>query len=169
MMKATPTDLQMEPLINGPCRALAKTALVTEIPSFEAGLVAFVFIFLLMGIMFYLLRTERTKTMPHLSALGPRDTVTFENPMSNSDAPYFAVITLVVLELAFDVLIVVSVLQGMGSVAVGMMLAVASFLAAAILAVYRTAYMKEAFTRKPRLETVAASLFKDDHKGEKHE
>ncbi|WP_455284847.1 hypothetical protein [[Eubacterium] cellulosolvens] len=143
--------------------------LVTEIPSFEAGLIAFLFVFLLMGIMFYVLRTERNKTMVQLHPLGPRETVRIENPLSTSDAPYLAIITLVTLELVLDALIIISVLQGMGSVAVGTMLAIASFLAAAILAVYRSAYMSDAFTRKPRLEIVAASLFKKVGDGEEHE
>ncbi len=144
-------------------------ALITEIPSFEAGLIAFVLVFLLMGIMFYILRTERNKTVPPLDPLGPHDTVRLENPLSASDAPFLAIVTLVILELVLDVLIVVSVLQGMGSVAVGTMLALAAFLAAAILAVYRSTYMSDAYTRKPRLEIVAASLFKKTSEGKENE
>jgi len=146
-----------------------QTALITEIPSFEAGLIAFVLVFLLMGIMFYVLRTERNKTVPSLDPLGPRDIVRLENPLSTSDAPFLAIVTLVILELVLDVLIVVGVLQGMGSVAVGTMLALAAFLAAAILAVYRSTYMSDAFTRKPRLEIVAANLFKKTGEGEENE
>jgi len=63
-----------------------------------------------------------------------------------------------------------SALQGMGSIALGTMLAVAAFLAAVILAVYRSTYMSEAFTRKPRLELVAASLSKKEvGEGEGHD
>jgi hypothetical protein len=76
---------------------------------------------------------------------------------------------LVILELVLDVLIVVSVLQGMGSIAVGTMLALATFLAAAILAVYRSTFMSDSFTRKPRLEQVAASLSKKAGEGEEHD
>jgi hypothetical protein len=107
--------------------------------------------------------------MPQLNPLGPRETVRLENPLSSSDAPYLAVVTLVILELVLDALIVVSVLQGIGSVAVGTMLAIATFLAAAILTVYRSTYMSDAFTRKPRLEIVAASLFKKAGQGEERE
>jgi len=159
----------MELAICGPSGVSNQTALITEIPSFEAGLIAFLFVFLLMGITFYVLRTERNKKVPQLNPLGPRETVRLENPLSSSDAPYLAVVTLVILELVLDALIVVSVLQGIGSVAVGTMLAIASFLAAAILAVYRSTYMSDAFTRKPRLEIVAASLFKKGEEGELHE
>ena len=147
----------------------ARAELVTEIPSFEAGLIAFLFVFLLMGIMYYVLRTERNKTMPQLHPLGPRETVRLENLLSTSDAPYLAIITLVTLELVFDALIIISVLQGMGSIAVGTMLAIAAFLAAAILAVYRSTYISEAFTRKPRLEIVTAGLFKKGSEGEERE
>ncbi|MGB9024210.1 MAG: hypothetical protein WCC94_12360 [Candidatus Bathyarchaeia archaeon] len=156
-------------IVDGSSIMCGQIALVTEIPSFEAGLIAFLFVFLLMGIMYYVLRTERSKTMPQLNPLGPRDMVTLENPMSSSDAPFLAIITLVILELVMDVLIVVSVLQGMGSIAVGTMLAVAAFLAAAILAVYRSAFVKEAFTRKPRLEVVSARQFEKAGEGEKHD
>ena len=159
----------MELAICGPPGISNQTALITEIPSFEAGLIAFLFVFLLMGIMFYVLRTERNKTIPQLNTLGPGETVRLENPLSSSDAPYLAIVTLVILELVLDALIVVSVLQGMGSIAVGTMLAIATFLAAAILAVYRSTYMTETFTRKPRLEIVAASLFKKASEGEEHE
>jgi len=159
----------MELAICGPSGISNQTTLITEIPSFEAGLIAFLFVFLLMGIMFYVLRTERNKTMPQLNPLGPRETVRLENPLSSSDAPYLAIVTLVILEIVLDALIVVSVLQGVGSIAVGTMLAIAAFLAAAILAVYRSTYLSEAFTRKPRLEIVAANLFKKTEEGEEHE
>jgi len=161
-------DSPMEPANNIPFGAF-KIALVTEIPSFEAGLIAFLFVFLLMGIMYYVLRSDRDKMMPQLSPLGPKDTARLENPLSSSDAAYIGIITLVILELALDVLIVVSVLQGMGSIAVGTMLALATFVAAAILAVYKGTFMSEVFTRKPRLEHVAASLSKQAGKGEKHD
>ena len=159
----------MELVVNGLLGAFGKTALVTEIPSFDAGLVAFLFIFLLMGIMYYVLRSERNKAMPQLSPLGPKDTVRLGNPLSSSDAAYVGITTLVILELVLDVLIVVSVLQGMGSIAVGTMLALATFLAAAILAVYRSTFMSDSFTRKPRLEQVAASLSKKLGEGEEHD
>lgn len=146
-----------------------QTALVTEIPSFNAGLIAFFLIFVLMGIMFYILRTERNKTIPPLKTLGPTDTVRLEDPLSTSDAPYLAIVTLVILELVLDALIVVSAFQGMGSVSVGTMLAFAAFIAAAILVVYRSAYMGDAFTRKRRLEIVSASLSETVRQGEKHE
>ncbi len=144
-------------------------ALVIEIPSFEAGLVAFLFLFLVMGIMFYVLRMERDKTMPLLDPLGPNDIVRRENPLSSSDAPFLAIVTLVILELVLDALIVVSVFQGTGSTAIGMMLAFAAFLAAAILAVYRSTFMNDAFTRKPRLERVAATLFEKARDCEEHD
>ena len=144
------------------------TFLVIEIPSYEAGLIAFLFLFLLMGIMFYILRTERDKTIPPLNPLGPNDIVRLENPLSTSDAPYLAIITLVVLELILDALIVVGVFQGTGAIAVGTMLAFAAFLAAAILAVYRSTFMDDAFTRKPRLEMVAAGLLESAREGEEH-
>ena len=147
----------------------SKTALVTEIPSFGAGLIAFLVVFVLMGIMFYILRTERNKTIPPLKTLGPADTIRFEDPLSRSDAPYVAIITLVMLELVLDALIVVSVLEGMGSTSIGTMLAFAVFLAAAILAVYRSAYMGDAFTRKRRLEIVSASLFDASLEGQKND
>ena len=159
----------MELVIVGPLVALSKTALVMEIPSFEAGLIAFLFVFFLMGVMYYVLRSERDKVMPQLSPLGPKDVATLENPLSSSDAAYIGMTMLVILELSLDVLIVVSVLQGMGSIAVGMMLALATFLAAAILAVYRSTFMSEAFTRKPRLELVAASLSKKSDAGDEHD
>jgi hypothetical protein len=156
----------MELVIVGPLVDLSKTALVMEIPSFEAGLIAFLFVFFLMGIMYYVLRSDRDKVMPQLSPLGPKDVATLENPLSSSDAAYIGMTMLVILELSLDVLIVVSVLQGMGSIAVGMMLALATVLAAAILAVYRSTFMSEAFTRKPRLELVAASLSKKSDAGD---
>lgn len=159
----------MEPANIGPFGAFGKTALVMEIPSFEAGLIAFLFVFLLMGIMYYVLRSDKNKMMPQLNTLGPKDTARLENPLSSSDAAYIGIITLVIFELVLDALIVVSVLQGMGSIAVGTMLALATFLAAAILAVYKSAFMSEAFTRKPRLELVAASLLKKASEGEEHD
>lgn len=162
-------DPPMELAIVGPLGAFSKTALVIEIPSFDAGLIAFLLVFLLMGIMYYVLRSDRDKAMPQLSPLGPRDVARLENPLSSSDAAYIGITTLVILELALDILIVVSALQGMGSIAVGTMLAIATFLAAAILAVYRSTFMSEAFTRKTRLELVAASLSKKPPEGEEHD
>jgi len=159
----------MELIVNGLLGAFGKTALVTELPSFDAGLVAFLFIFLLMGIMFFILRSDRDKMMPQLSPLGPKDVAKLDNPLSSSDAAYVGITTLVILELVLDVLIVVSVLQAMGSIAVGTMLALATFLAAAILAVYRSTFMSDSFTRKPRLEQVAASLSKKAGEGEEHD
>lgn len=140
-----------------------------EIPSFVAGLIAFLFIFLLMLVMFFVLREERDKMMPSLNNLGPADLVRLENPLSSVDAPFVAIITLVTLEVALDALIVVSALQGIGSIAIGTMLAIATFLAATILAVYRSAFMSEAFTRKPRLETVAARQFEKARESDEHE
>jgi len=159
----------MEP-VGEVLRIFSQTVLITEIPSFEAGLVAFLFVFLLMGIMYCVLRSDRDKTMPQLSPLGPRDTVRLGNPLASSDAAYIGIVTMVILELLLDALIVLSALQGMGSIALGTMLAVAAFLAAVILAVYRSTYMSEAFTRKPRLELVAASLSKKEvGEGEGHD
>jgi uncharacterized oligopeptide transporter (OPT) family protein len=140
-----------------------------EIPSFIAGLIAFLFVFLLMGMLFFVLREERDKTMPSLNTLEPTDLVRLENPLSSVDAPFVAIITLVTLEVALEVLIVVSALQGIGSIAMGTMLAVATFLAAAILAVYRSAFMSDAFTRKPRLETVAARQLEKARQSDEHE
>ena len=140
-----------------------------EIPSFVAGLIAFLFVFLLMGIMFFVLRGERDKTIPPLNTVGPTDVVKFQNTLTSSDAPFLAIMTLVTLELALDTLIVVSVLQGMGSIAVGTMLAIAVFLAAAILAVYRSSFMSEAFARKPRLEKIAARFSEEANNGDMHE
>ena len=159
----------MEP-VGEVLRIFSQTVLITEIPSFEAGLVAFLFVFLLMGIMYCVLRSDRDKTMPQLSPLGPRDTVRLGNPLASSDAAYIGIVTMVILELLLDALIVLSALQGMGSIALGTMLAVAAFLAAVILAVYRSTYMSKAFTRKPRLELVAASLSKKEvGEGEGHD
>jgi len=155
--------------INGLSGVSSQIVLVTEIPSFEAGLIAFLFVFLLMRMMFYVPRTERDKKVPAMNALGPTETARFENPLSGSDAPFLAMATLVILELALDALIVVSALQGMGSVAIGTMLALAAFLAAAILVVYKDAYMSEAFTRKPRLEEVASRLLEGTGRGEDHD
>ena len=159
----------MELIVNGLLGAFGKTALVTELPSFDAGLVAFLFIFVLMGIMYFILRSDRDKVMPQLSSLGPKDVAKFDNPLSSSDAAYVGITTLVILELVLDVLIVVSVLQGMGSIAVGTMLALATFLAAAILAAYRSTFMSDSFTRKPRLEQVAAGLSKKPGEGGEHD
>jgi hypothetical protein len=140
-----------------------------EIPSFVGGLIAFLFVFLLMGVMFFVLREERDKTIPPLSTVGPSDVVEFENTLISSDAPFLAIITLATLELVLDALIVVSALQGAGSITIGTMLALATFVAAAILGVYRSGFMREAFTRKPRLEKVAASQFEEPDKGEGYE
>lgn len=159
----------MQLAIDGALGVPSQIALVTEIPSFEAGLIAFLFLFIVMGIMFYVLRTERDKTIPQLDPLGPSDIVRVENPLSSSDAAYLAIITLVTLELVLDALIVVSVFQGMGSISIGTMLALATFLAAAILAIYRSTYMSDVFTRKPRLEVVAASLLEKTREGEEHD
>lgn len=168
-MRATLLDPEMPLAIDGLSGLSSQIVLVTEIPSFEAGLIAFVFVFLLMGMMFYVLRTERHKTVPAMNPLGPTETARFENPLSRNDAPFLAMVTLVILQLALDALIVVSALQGMGSVPIGTMLALATFLAAAILLVYRDAYMSEAFTRKPRLEMVASRLLEGTDKGEDHD
>lgn len=140
-----------------------------EIPSFLGGLIAFFFVFLLMSVMFFVLREERDKIMPPLNTLGPTDVVEVDSALTASDAPFLAIITLMTIELALDALIVVSVLQGMGSVAVGTMLALATFLAAAILAVYRTGFMKEAFTRRPRLEKIAARQFEASDESDAHD
>jgi hypothetical protein len=140
-----------------------------EIPSFVAGLIAFLIVFLLMGIMFFVLREERDKTVPPLNTIGPTDIARLEPALALPDAPFLAIVTLVVLEIVLDVLVVVSVLQGMGSVAIGTMLAVATFLAAAILAVYRSSFMSEAFLRKPRLEIIADSLLEEANTDDTHE
>ncbi len=129
-----------------------------EIPSFLAGLVAFFFVFMLMGIMYFVLREEREKAIPLLNAVGPLEVVKSDNLLASSDAPFLGIVTLVILELILDALIAVSVLQGAGSAAVGTMLAIATFLAAAILAVYRSSFMGDAFLRRPRLEKIAANL-----------
>jgi len=140
-----------------------------EIPSFVAGLIAFLFVFVLMGIMFFVLREERDRTIPSLNTIGPTDVAKLEPVLTSSDAPFLAIVTLVMLEIVLDALIVVSVLQGMGSIAVGTMLAVATFLAAAILAVYRSSFMGEVFLRKPRLEIIADSLFEETDMDDTHE
>jgi hypothetical protein len=140
-----------------------------EIPSFVAGLIAFFFVFLLMGIMFFVLREERDKTIPPLNTVGPTDVAKQEPVLTSSDAPFLAIITLVTLEIVLDALTVVSVMQGIGSVAVGTMLAVATFLAAAILAVYRSSFMADAFLRKPRLETIANNLFEEPSMDDAHD
>lgn len=159
----------MQLAVDGLSKLPNQTVLVTEIPSFEAGLIAFLLFFLLMGIMFYVLRTERGKGAPPSEPLGPSDIVRRENPLSNSDAPFLGIVTLVILEVVLDALIVVSVLQGMGSIAVGTMLALAVFLAATILVVYSSTFMEEAFMRKPRLEVVAANLSEKIREGEEHD
>jgi hypothetical protein len=66
-------------------------------------------------------------------------------------------------------LVIAGAIQGIGSIAIGTMLALASFIAAAILAVYRSTYMSDAFMRKPRLELVASSLSGKASEGEGHE
>lgn len=140
-----------------------------EIPSFVAGLIAFFFVFLVMGIMFFVLREERDKTIPPLNTIGPTDVAKFEPLLTSSDAPFLAIVTLVMLEIVLDALIVVSVPQGMGSIAIGTMLAVATFIAAAILLVYRSSFMGEAFLRKPRLEKIADSLLEETDLDDEHE
>lgn len=140
-----------------------------EIPSFVAGLIAFLFVFLLMGIMFFVLREERDKTIPPLNTIGPADVAKSEPVLTLPDAPFLAIVTLVTLEIVLDAMIVVSVLQGMGSIAIGTMLAAATFLAAAILAVYRSSFMGEAFLRKPRLEIIATNLFEETDRDDAHE
>jgi len=150
-------------------RILGAGYLLLEIPSFAAGLIAFVFVFLLMGVMFFVLREERDRTMPSLNAVGPTDMAKSENVFASLDAPFLAVVTLVILEIVVDAVIVVSVLQGAGPFATGTMLAIATFLAAAILAVYRNSFMSDAFVRKPRLEKIAARFFEDTDKGEAHD
>jgi hypothetical protein len=140
-----------------------------EIPSFVGGLIAFLFVFLLMGVMFFVLREDRDRTVPPLNTVGPSDLVELENNLASSDAPFLAIVTLVILELVLDGLIVVSALQGGGSIAIGTMLALATFVAAAILGAYRSGFMREAFARKPRLEQVAARQFEEPGKGERNE
>jgi len=139
-----------------------------EIPSFIGGLIAFLFVFLLMGVMFFVLREERDKTIPPLNTVGPSDVIEFENTLISSNAPFLAIVTLVTLELVLDALIAVSALQGAGSISIGTMLALATFVAAAILRVYRSGFMREVFARKPRLEKVAASQYEEAEKGEEH-
>jgi hypothetical protein len=140
-----------------------------DIPSFVGGLIAFLLVFLLMGVMFFILREDRDRTMPPLDTVGPSDMVELENRLASYDAPYLAIVTLVVLELVLDALIVVSTLQGIGSIAIGTMLALATFVAAAILGVYGSGFMPDAFARKPRLEQVAARQFEEPGKGEGNE
>ena len=134
-----------------------------------AGLIAFLFVFLLMGVMFFVLREERDRTMPPLNTVGPTDMAKSENVFASLDAPFLAVVTLAILEIVVDAVIVVSVLQGMGSFAIGTMLALATFLAAAILAVYRNSFMSDVFVRKPRLEKIAARFFEETDKSEAHD
>jgi hypothetical protein len=140
-----------------------------EIPSFIAGLLAFLFIFALMGIMFFILREDRDRSVPTLDTVGPYDVVKSENLLARSDAPFLAIVTLVAMELIVDTLIVVSTLQGAGTYLIGTMLAIATFLAAAILTVYRSSFMGDAFLRRPRLERIAAHLSEEAHGSEDHE
>jgi len=140
-----------------------------EIPSFVAGLLAFLFVFTLMGIMFFVLREDRDRTIPILDTVGPTDVAKSENKLARLDAPFLAIVTLVTIELIVDVLIVVSALQGSGSFLIGTMFAIATFLAAAILAVYGNCFMSDAFMRKPRLEKIAARLSKEADASESHE
>ncbi len=140
-----------------------------EIPSYVAGLIAFSIVFLLMSVMFFVLRGERDKIVPPLKTLGPTDVVEIDNVLAKTEAPFLAIVTLVTIELALDTLIVVSALQGMGSVATGTMLAIAVFLAAAIVAVYRSVFMSDAFTRRPRLEKIAARQFQPSDEGAAHD
>ena len=139
-----------------------------EIPSFVAGLLAFLFIFALMGIMFFVLREDRDRTVPMLDTIGPYEVVKSENVLARSDAPFLAIVTLVAVELIVDALIVVGALQGAGSYLIGTMLAIATFLAAAVLAVYRSSFMCDAFLRKPRLERIAARLSEEADGSEGH-
>jgi hypothetical protein len=141
---------------------------LVEIPSFDAGLVAFAAAFLLMGVMFFVLREERDRAIPLLGTIGPSDVARFETTPKLADAPFLAIVTLVIIELIVDALIVVTVLQGAGTFATGTMLALAALLAAAILTVYRSNFMSEAFLRKPRLEKIAARLVEEAGKGEEH-
>ena len=140
-----------------------------EIPSFVAGLLAFLFIFMLMGIMFFVLREDRDRTIPPLDTVGPTDIAKSENKLVRSDASFLAIVTLVTIELIVDALIVVSALQGAGSFLIGTMFAIATFLGAAILAVYGNCFMSDAFMRKPRLEKIAARLSEETHRSEEHE
>jgi len=141
---------------------------LVEIPSFDAGLVAFAAVFVLMGVMFFVLREERDRTIPLLDTLGPSDVAKFESMPKLADAPFLAIVTLVIIELIVDALIVVTVLQGAGTFSAGTMLALAAFLAAAILMVYKSNFMSEAFLRKPRLEKIANHFIEETEKGEKH-
>lgn len=139
-----------------------------EIPSFVAGLLAFLFVFTLMGVMFFVLREDRDRTIPSLDTIGPIDVAKSENKLARSDAPFLAIVTLVATELIVDVLIVASAVQGAGSFLVGTMFAIATFLAAAILAVYGACFMSDAFLRKPRLERIAARLSEETDGSESH-
>ncbi len=138
------------------------------IPSFVAGLLAFLFVFTLMGVMFFVLREDRDRTMPPLDTVGPTDVARSENKLARSDAPFLAIVTLVTIELIVDALIVISALQGAGSFLIGTMFAIATFLAAAILAVYSSSFMSDAFLRKPRLERIAARLSEETDGSESH-
>jgi hypothetical protein len=138
------------------------------IPSFVAGLLAFLFVFTLMGVMFFVLREDRDRTMPLLDTVGPTDVARSENKLARSDAPFLAIVTLVTIELIVDALIVISALQGAGSFLIGTMFAITTFLAAAILAVYSSSFMSDAFLRKPRLERIAARLSEETDGSESH-
>lgn len=106
--------------------------------------------------------------MPLLDTVGPTDVAKSENALARFDAPFLAIVTLVATELIVDALIVVSALQGAGSFLIGTMFAIATFLAAAILAVYRSGFMSDAFLRKPRLERIAARLSEETDGSESH-
>ena len=139
-----------------------------EIPSFVAGLIAFLFVFALMGVMFFVLREDRDRTIPPLDTVGPTDVAKSENALARSDAPFLAIVTLVVTEMIVDALVLVSALQGAGSFLIGTMLAIATFLAAAILTVYRSGFMSDALLRRPRLERIAARLSEEVDGRESH-
>jgi len=141
-----------------------------EIPSFVAGLIAFLFVFVLMGLMFFVLREERDWAMPPMmNTVGPTDVAKSENAFASSDAPFLAIVTLVSIEIILAAMIVVSTLLGSGSFFIGTMLGIATFLAAAILAVYRRSFMDEAFLRKPRLERISARLSEENVESESGE
>ena len=148
---------------------IKRLKLLLEIPSFLAGLVAFSLVFVLMGVMFFVLREDRDRTMPQLPTIGPADVAKIEGASTARDAPFVAIVTLVAFELVIDVLTVLSVIQGTGSFTIGTMLAIGVFIAAAILAVYRSNFARDAFLRKPRLEIIASRFNDDVVKGEKTE
>ena len=139
-----------------------------EIPSFVAGLLAFFFVFALLGVMFFVLREDRDRTLPLLKTIGPTDIAKSDNELALSEAPFLAIVTLVAIELIVDALIVVSALQEPGSFQIGTMFAIATFLAAAILGVYSSSFMGDAFLRKTRLEIIAARLSEDTDGAESH-